>query len=340
MQFDLGSIRVNHAQYPPRIVIYGDHGVGKTTFATSAPAPIVLPTEEGLAAIQVPTFPIARSYNDVLSALNTLYTQAHPFSTFVLDTLDWLEPLVWSHTAAMNNVGAIEDLGYGKGYIYADEYWRTILDGLNALNREKGMTIICLAHARIERFNAPETESYDRWQLKLHKRAVGLVSEWADVIGFAHQEIFTVTQDAPGGKKITKGTGGQNRILSVEERPAYDAKNRYSLPADLPFPKNGAWNAFAEACAPAYSAAPPAELNLVPPAPDVDALRKDGEPLTNGNVDNLAAELEAEARSAGTPRSIGDTLTAAVDPDLANAAILGDELEAYKESRTPQPQEA
>jgi hypothetical protein len=33
------------------------------------------------------------------------------------------------------------------------------------------MTIICLAHAEIKRFDAPDTEAYDRYQIKLHKRA-------------------------------------------------------------------------------------------------------------------------------------------------------------------------
>jgi hypothetical protein len=290
---DLASITVNHATKPPRIVIYGDHGIGKTTFATSAPQPIVIRTEDGLAAIQVPTFPIAKSYGDVLTALNTLYTQAHPFQTVVLDTLDWLEPLVWSHTAFLGGKENIEDFGYGKGYKYADDQWRTILDGLNALNA-KGMTVICLAHSQIKKFAAPDTDAYDRYQLKLHERAIGLVTEWADVVGFAHQEVFTVDQDAGAGKKITRGAGGQRRILSVEERPAYDAKNRYSLPADLDFPKVGAWDVFANACAPAYAA--PAPTNAFPwnlPAP------LGADPTQIDEDDGLDEENESLAHAGG-----------------------------------------
>jgi hypothetical protein len=92
----------------------------------------------------------------------------------------------------------------------------------------------------IKKFNAPDTEPYDRYQMKLHERAIALVSEWADVVGFAHRRS-SPSPRTPAQKKVTRGTGGQRRLLSVEERPAYDAKNRYSLPADLEFPKVGAW---------------------------------------------------------------------------------------------------
>ena len=44
-----------------RVIIYGESGLGKTTFATSAPSPIVIQTEDGLGEIDVPCFPLAES---------------------------------------------------------------------------------------------------------------------------------------------------------------------------------------------------------------------------------------------------------------------------------------
>jgi hypothetical protein len=254
-RFDLSSIAINTPQNPPRIVLYGDHKIGKSTFGASAPAPIVIRTEDGLAAIRVPAFPLATVFADVIAAIDTLYRGGHPFQTVVLDSLDWLEPLIWKHVAQLEGKHDIEDIGYSKGYTKADEHWRTVLDGLDALSRQ-GMTVICLAHAEIKRFDAPDTEAYDRYRIKLHKRAAAIVQEWADVIGFAHHEIMTVSEDAGFNKKTTRGVSVGRRVLSVEERPAYYAGNRYSLPPDLPFPKVGAWEAFAEACAPAFASLP------------------------------------------------------------------------------------
>jgi hypothetical protein len=263
----LDSIVMNHATLPPRIVLYGDHGIGKTTFGAGAPSPIFLRTEDGLAGIHVPTFPIARTFGDVISALGTLYTTKHPFQTLTIDSLDWLEPLVWAHTAQLENKENIEAFGYGKGYVYADQHWRTFFAGLDAL-RAQGMTVILLAHSQVVRFNAPDTDPYDRYEIKLHKRAQAIVEEWADVIAFAHYEVHTVDKDAGFNKTTTRAVGVGRRILSVEERPAYNAKNRFNLPADLDFPRVGAFDVFAEACAPAYAA--PAPLPFVPPTPDAD----------------------------------------------------------------------
>jgi hypothetical protein len=293
---DLSSITMNYATRPPRVVIYGDHKIGKSTFACSAPNPIVIRTEDGLAAIRVPAFPLAKFYSDVRGAIETLYKGGHRFQTAVLDSLDWLEPLVWAHTASAEGKNGIEDIGYGKGYIMADEYWREILDGLDALNAN-GMTIICLAHAEIKRFDAPDTEAYDRYQIKLHKRAAAMVQEWADVIGFAHHEIMTVSQDVGFNKTTTRGVSAGRRILSVEERPAYYAGNRYSLPADLPFPKVGAWEEFAKACAPAFAE----------PAPDEQA------------------SWLANAGDAGVLDDTVDVETAEPDPDEVVAVCYDEE---------------
>lgn len=254
MTTKLGSIpiTIGGEQRPPRIIVYGPHGVGKTTFAASAPRPIVLRTEDGLATLRVPTFPIATHYSHVIEALGALYGQPHEFQTLVLDSLDWTEPLVWAHTASLLDKNHIEDVGYGKGYVQAAEQWGEILDGLNALNAA-GMTIICIAHSEIKRFDAPDAEPYDRYQVKLHKRASDMVQEWADVVGFAHYEVTTEQTDTGFNKKVVRGVGAGIRRLAVEERPAYQAKNRYRLSPVLPLD----WNALQNAIAAAFAAPEP-----------------------------------------------------------------------------------
>ena len=50
MAINLASLRRTAVKRPPRIFPYGIHGVGKSTFAASAPNPVYIQTEDGLDA--------------------------------------------------------------------------------------------------------------------------------------------------------------------------------------------------------------------------------------------------------------------------------------------------
>ena len=57
----ISSITKGREAQPPRIMIYGSEGVGKSTFAASAPKPIFIQTEDGLGEIDCRKFPLAHS---------------------------------------------------------------------------------------------------------------------------------------------------------------------------------------------------------------------------------------------------------------------------------------
>ena len=61
MAISLKSLRKTGVARPPRIVLYGTHGIGKSTFAAQAPNPVFIPTEEGLDAINATAFPVCLS---------------------------------------------------------------------------------------------------------------------------------------------------------------------------------------------------------------------------------------------------------------------------------------
>lgn len=53
-------VRAAHPK-PPIIVVYGVHGVGKSTFAAQAPSPVFIQTEDGLGmGVPVVTWPQSR----------------------------------------------------------------------------------------------------------------------------------------------------------------------------------------------------------------------------------------------------------------------------------------
>lgn len=254
MAISLQSISRAAAVKAPRIMLYAPHGLGKTTFGASAPNPIFILTEDGLGTLQVPHFPLAKSEAEVLEAIGVLYNEEHAYQTVVVDSLDWLDALIWQD---INTKYDAKDLAYGKGAVIAAERWRTILDGLNALRNDRGMVVILIAHAQIKRFDSPEVEPFDRYMPKLQDRSSALVQEWCDCVLFANFKTLIKKDDVGFNQKVSRGVTTGERLLYTVERPAYLAKNRYALPDSIPL----SWEAFAQALSaqvPAAQAAPTA----------------------------------------------------------------------------------
>ncbi len=243
MAISLDSIVRTQATKPPRILIHGVAGVGKSTFAAGAPDPIFLLTEDGLGTLEVPHFPLLRTYDEAMDALERLYADEHDYRTVVIDSADWLEPLVWQRACKDNGWASIEDAGYGKGYVAALDLWRQYLDALDALRGDRGMTVVQIAHTDIKRFDSPEHDPYDRYVIKLHARAAALLQEHADIVLFANYRVSTVKAEVGFNKKVTRALGAGERLVYASERPAFLAKNRYGLPDTLPL----SWAALAEA---------------------------------------------------------------------------------------------
>ncbi len=218
---------------PPRIVLFGSSGVGKTSFAASMNKPIFICTEDGLGKIEVPHFPLAKSFEDVMENLQSLINNENDYKTLVIDSLDWLEPLIWDKACQDNNWKSIEQPGYGKGYVETLKYWRIYINSLNEL-REKGFTIMQIAHNQIKRFESPEIEAFDRHELKLHRKAADLILEHSDCCFFANFKLGTVQVKGKGGTMTTKAVSG-DRVIYTKETTAFLAKNRYGLPEMLPF---------------------------------------------------------------------------------------------------------
>jgi replication-associated recombination protein RarA len=59
----LADIRSKGKQKPPRIILYGGAGIGKTTFASKMPNPIFILTEDGMGTIEAPQTPLCTTFD-------------------------------------------------------------------------------------------------------------------------------------------------------------------------------------------------------------------------------------------------------------------------------------
>lgn len=221
---DIKSLITNkNADLPPRIFLFGQEGIGKTTFGAGAPNPLFICAEDGLMGLEDSIDRVTPTgFAQLLKVIEGLESDQLGYKSIVLDTVDWLERQIHKFVCARDNEQNIEAYGYGKGYKVAELELNRLLNGLTAL-RQKGLCIILLGHAQIRTCAPPDAEPFDRWEPKGHKTFVGMIKEWADVCLFATRDLF---RSKVNGVDRTLDGG---RVVKTNWSPAFDAKNRLML---------------------------------------------------------------------------------------------------------------
>jgi hypothetical protein len=219
---------------PRRTLLYGTHGVGKSTFASSIPDHLILDIEDGLSDIVCQSSPKINSVEELMGWITELYTEKHKFKAMVVDTIDFLERMIWKEVCDSHGKDSLGDFGFGKGYAFALAKWNEITTAFDALREKRGISIWLLAHAATEKYENPETEPYDRYTPRIHKGANQLICQWCDEVLFATHKVYTVSDEKGFGQDRKRGIGGEERVLKTEERAAYVAKSRLTMPAEMP----------------------------------------------------------------------------------------------------------
>jgi hypothetical protein len=163
------------------------------------------------------------------------------------------------------------------------------------------------------------TDGFDRYELKLTKSVAPLFKEWADLLLFCQYRVHMVE----GNDGRMKAKGGKDRIMHAEHSAAWDAKNRFGLPAELPMT--------IDALAPAFGKTPePHPAGSTVTDKPLDELPE--EPLS----DRVAAYI-AEAKN---ERALGkiaeriETLESEGQLTSEEAAELREHLERKRENLT------
>jgi hypothetical protein len=225
---------------PPKILIFGQPGVGKSTLATDAPRSITIQGEVGTEQINCSRIDPPESWQDACDQVEALITEEHDYETVVLDTLDGLEGLLFRDICHEARAKSIEYVGggYGKGFTRAVEKWREMLLSLERLRAKRGMGVVLVAHATVKMFANPEGADYDRWIPRMNERSWGAIYGWCDAALFAHYRVANTESDSDKkGKAVADGT----RWLRCAKSAAVEAKNRYGMPDLVPLVRDGGW---------------------------------------------------------------------------------------------------
>lgn len=223
-------------QRPVKAVIYGVEGVGKSTFASKFPDPLFIDTEGSTSQLDVNRFEAPTSWEMIKKQVDYVANNPGICQTLVIDTFDWAEQICIADFCKSKQINGIEDLSYGKGYTYIAEEIGRFLNYLSSVSLKLNLNIVLLCHSQIVKFEQPdEMGVYDRYELKISKKAKSLIKEWCDLMIFANFKTMVVNVDGKGATKGKNKAQGSLRMMYCTHQACWDAKNRFGLADELPF---------------------------------------------------------------------------------------------------------
>lgn len=231
----------------PRIVLNAVEGWGKTTCGAGAPRPAILMSrgETGYVTLrQHNRVPDAQCvelerWPDVLATIDDI-AASDETGSIVIDALGGMERLCHEHVCARDFNNDWGERGFGafqKGYDVSVAEWLQLLVRLDRVRTTRHIPIIILSHSKIRPFKNPLGSDFDRYIADCHEKTWSVTHKWADAVFFG--TFVTVAVEDKKSKR-TKGLGGDERVLYTTRRDAYDAKNRYGMPAQINMPDDPA----------------------------------------------------------------------------------------------------
>ena len=229
---------------PLAMMVYGIHGIGKSTFPTEAPNPIYIGSEEN-DELAIDRLPKIKKWGELIEQLKFLLEEEHDYKTLVVDTIDALEQVAQVAILEGQNGKTMATAfgGFGKAYEKMYVMFLSVRDDyLVKLREDRKMNIVLLAHADKSKHEDPITmTSYDTYSTAIHKKIKPIFEDWVSAILFATWQLYKTEDNS--GKERAIGDG--SRVIYTEERPSYISKNRWKLPFEITFKENGTWDLIA-----------------------------------------------------------------------------------------------
>ena len=222
-------------QARPRItMLYGPGGIGKSTWAASAPDPVFVQTEDGLEDIAgASTVGMCESWPDFGKKFTEAVNDPHKFMTVVIDSLGFLERLMIEHTRSAKSKEVADAEKFSRVGDLITPLWLDVLDMVTQARNIMGVNVIMLAHSTTEKVGNPDGSDYARFCPLLERATRGLLHAFCDDVLMADRKIFTKTEEGGFNKKTTKALRDANRICYTGSATRL-VKSRLAMPDEIP----------------------------------------------------------------------------------------------------------
>lgn len=239
----------------PVVLVNAVEGFGKTTIGANAPSPLILMSgnETGYDTLLghglVPQVPAAvvESWPDTLAWVRQLADDLQGVQTLVLDALGGFEQMCREHVCQRDFKGDWSDGGfnsYGKGYDATAREWKLLIQALEQLRDNRGVTVLMLGHVKIEAFKNPTGTDYNRYASDVHKSVWALTAKFCDAVLFGtfyqSVDVGRTEQKKNEADKKGKVVGVASRVIVTQRRDGFDAKNRFGMPDEIWLDANAA----------------------------------------------------------------------------------------------------
>ena len=204
----------------PKVLIYSQAGVGKTTLASKLKNSLIIDIEGGANYIDTPRTEQITKLDDFYAILLEIYKGEKEYDYLVIDTADWLVRLIIEQVAGIDKHHLGETLnksngGYGNGKQVLENHIRSkLLPMLVGLNK-KGYGICILAHADKKELMDADGISVEQIAPKIDTNTMSTFTEWAD-------GVFYLKKDGSG-----------KRTLLLESDDVALAKNRFGMTGEV-----------------------------------------------------------------------------------------------------------
>lgn len=217
--FDLLGIQPHQVSRDMRgysVFFYGEPKSGKTTTATKFPNHLLLAFEKGYNAIPGAMAQPINSWSEFRKVLRQLKDPEvqKKFETIIIDTADIAYDYCEKYICANNNVDAIGDIGYGKGYTLVGKEYDEALRSIVQMN----YGLVLISHAQDKTFTDEAGKEYNQIVPTLGTRPRNIVSRMCDIIGYS--------------RAVQDSEGHTSTKLFMRGTPRYVAGSRFKYTPD------------------------------------------------------------------------------------------------------------